>query len=215
MIQIKAGKKTVASALTLCFFLQQSFCLQVMATNVSGAIGDNGIYNVAPSARNGDIGYRKYANFDVSNGDVLNLIFNNPQDGVDVKKYNEAVPTQWVAMFDASKNTLFMNGLKCYWGKEDYDEVRDLVSVSLSDNKKFTVHLSGENIISNATGMALSRSFGSQSSAIQRIYSASSVELGIRLIISGRREAKRFSISSNSVIGRSYRFSVILSCPKM
>ncbi|MBO6256584.1 leukotoxin LktA family filamentous adhesin, partial [bacterium] len=95
MIQNKAGKrKVIASALTFCFFLQQSFCLQVMATNVSGAIGDNGIYNVAPSARNGDIGYRKYANFDVSNGDVLNLIFNNPQDGVDVKTFLNLVDNQ-------------------------------------------------------------------------------------------------------------------------
>ena len=42
MIKIKAGKrKAVASALTFCFFLQQSFCLQVLATNISGVTGSN------------------------------------------------------------------------------------------------------------------------------------------------------------------------------
>ena len=65
MIQIKGNKrKAVASALTFCFFLQQSFCLQVLATNISGVTGNNGIYNIDPTAVNNtkDIGFRKYLN---------------------------------------------------------------------------------------------------------------------------------------------------------
>ena len=76
MIKIKAEKrKAVASALTFCFFLQQSFCLQVLATQISGTTGNNGIYNITPTAMNGDIGFRKYKDFNLSEGDVANLIY--------------------------------------------------------------------------------------------------------------------------------------------
>ena len=78
MIKIKAGKrKAVASALTFCFFLQQSFCLQVLATNISGVTGNNGVFDITPTAKNpaGSIGFRKYQNFDLSKGDVANLIY--------------------------------------------------------------------------------------------------------------------------------------------
>ena len=78
MIKIKAGKrKAVASALTFCFFLQQSFCLQVLATNISGVTGSNGVFDITPTAKNpaGSIGFRKYQNFDLSKGDVANLIY--------------------------------------------------------------------------------------------------------------------------------------------
>ena len=62
MIRIKAGKrKAVASALTFCFFLQQSFCMQVLATNIGGVTGQNGVYNIEPTATNGDIGFRKFS----------------------------------------------------------------------------------------------------------------------------------------------------------
>ena len=78
MIQIKAGKrKMVASALTFCFFLQQSFCMQVMATTISGATGVNGVYNIDPTAfsQDGSVGYRKYYKFNLDQGDTANLIF--------------------------------------------------------------------------------------------------------------------------------------------
>ena len=78
MINIRAGKrKAVASALTFCFFLQQSFCLQVLATNISGVTGNNGVYDITPTAKNpaGNIGFRKYQDFDLSQGDIANLIF--------------------------------------------------------------------------------------------------------------------------------------------
>ena len=76
MIQVKSAKrKVVASALTFCFFLQQSFCLQVVATQISGVEGNNGIFNIDPTAMNGDVGFRKYKDFNLSEGDIANLIF--------------------------------------------------------------------------------------------------------------------------------------------
>ncbi|MBQ3819333.1 hypothetical protein II810_02690, partial [bacterium] len=97
MIRTKSAKrKAIASALTFCFFLQQSFCLQVLATNISGAQYDSttGTYNVGPAARNGDIGFRKYANFDLSDGDILNMIFQNKTDGVDINTFVNMVDSQ-------------------------------------------------------------------------------------------------------------------------
>ena len=88
MIQVKAGKrKVVASALTFCFFLQQSFCLQVAATNISGVTGNNGIFNIDPTASNGDIGFRKYQDFDLSKGDIANLIFHDYTSGKDISTF--------------------------------------------------------------------------------------------------------------------------------
>ncbi len=95
MIKIKAGqRKVVASALTFCFFLQQSFCLQVLATQISGVTGVNGVYNIDPTAVNGDIGFRKYDNFDLSKGDVANLIFNNLTNGKDINTFINLVDNQ-------------------------------------------------------------------------------------------------------------------------
>ena len=93
MIKIKAGKrKAVASALTFCFFLQQSFCLQVLATNISGVTGNNGVYNVDPTAMNGDIGFRKYKDFNLSEGDIANLIYH--LQGKDISTFVNFVDNQ-------------------------------------------------------------------------------------------------------------------------
>ena len=95
MIQIKAGKrKAVASALTFCFFLQQSFCMQVMATNISGIEGVDGVYNIDPTAvsKDGTVGYRKYLDFDLSEGDIVNLIYY--LQGRDIKTFLNLVDNQ-------------------------------------------------------------------------------------------------------------------------
>ena len=94
MIRVKTGKrKVVASALTFCFFLQQSFCLQVFATSIDGVAGNNGVFNIDPTAVNGDIGFRKYSFFDLSKGDVANLIFNNKNAG-DISTFVNMVDSQ-------------------------------------------------------------------------------------------------------------------------
>ena len=88
MIKTTAGKrKMIASALTFCFFLQQSFCLQVMASNITGVTGDNGVYNIDPTATNGDIGFRKYSHFELSDGDIANMIFHDGHKGIDINTF--------------------------------------------------------------------------------------------------------------------------------
>ena len=97
MLQIKDGKrKVVASALTLSFFLQQSFCLQVLATNIPGAgvVKDGNVYNISPDATNGDIGFRKGPYFNLSEGDIANLIFHDGHKGVDIKTFLNLIDNQ-------------------------------------------------------------------------------------------------------------------------
>lgn len=45
------------------------------ATDISGVTGNNGIYNINPNQVNGDVGYRYYDQFQLSQGDIANLIF--------------------------------------------------------------------------------------------------------------------------------------------
>lgn len=51
-------------------------------TDITGITGNNGIYNITPEKVNSDVGYRKYDNFNLSAGDIANLIykFNNSKD---------------------------------------------------------------------------------------------------------------------------------------
>lgn len=44
-------------------------------TDITGITGNNGIYNINPEKVNGEVGYRKYNNFDLSAGDIANLIY--------------------------------------------------------------------------------------------------------------------------------------------
>lgn len=45
------------------------------ATDITGINGNNGIYNITPDKLNGEVGYRKYDNFNLSAGDIANLIY--------------------------------------------------------------------------------------------------------------------------------------------
>ena len=47
----------------------------VMATDISGVAGVNGVFNIDPTAINGDVGIRQYKNFNLSAGDIANLIY--------------------------------------------------------------------------------------------------------------------------------------------
>lgn len=47
----------------------------VNATDITGITGNNGIYNINPEKVNGEVGYRKYNNFDLSAGNIANLIY--------------------------------------------------------------------------------------------------------------------------------------------
>lgn len=45
------------------------------ATDITGITGNNGIYNITPEKVNTNVGYRKYDNFNLSAGDIANLIY--------------------------------------------------------------------------------------------------------------------------------------------
>lgn len=47
----------------------------VNATDITGITGNNRIYNITPEKVNSDVGYRKYDNFNLSAGDIANLIY--------------------------------------------------------------------------------------------------------------------------------------------
>lgn len=44
-------------------------------TDITGITGNNGIYNINPEKVNGEVGYRKYNNFNLDAGDIANLIY--------------------------------------------------------------------------------------------------------------------------------------------
>lgn len=45
------------------------------ATDITGVTGSNGVFNITPDKLNGEVGYRKYDNFNLSAGDIANLIY--------------------------------------------------------------------------------------------------------------------------------------------
>lgn len=45
------------------------------ATDITGVAGNNGVFNITPDKLNGEVGYRKYDNFNLSAGDIANLIY--------------------------------------------------------------------------------------------------------------------------------------------
>lgn len=51
------------------------------ATNITGVTGTGNTYNINPAFINGDVGYRKYDNFQLSEGDIANLIYNGTKNG--------------------------------------------------------------------------------------------------------------------------------------
>ncbi|MBR1461424.1 leukotoxin LktA family filamentous adhesin, partial [bacterium] len=71
------GKKSIALTLSALFITMQMLPLKAIATEITGVTGNNGVYNINPTdwITGTDIGYRKYTNFDLSQGDVANLIF--------------------------------------------------------------------------------------------------------------------------------------------
>ena len=73
----KRTQKLVSAALTSLFLLHQTMMISAFATNITNVQGNNGVYDINPTAllKNTDIGLRKYLDFDLSKGDTANLIF--------------------------------------------------------------------------------------------------------------------------------------------
>ncbi len=76
----KNQRRIIASLLTGVFMLQQTMTLSVIATDITGVTGNNGVYNIDPTNVNGTTGFRQYTNFNLSEGDIANLLYNNGID---------------------------------------------------------------------------------------------------------------------------------------
>ena len=97
---LKNSKRVICAVLTAAFIIQQSVFVSAMATNITNVTGNNGVYNIDPTAiiKNTDIGLRKYNNFDLSAGDIANLIY----------KYGDKNINSFVNLVD---NTIKINGI--------------------------------------------------------------------------------------------------------
>ncbi len=62
------------------------------ATDITGVTGSGGVFNIDPTHMNGDVGYRQYENFNLSEGDVANLIFH--RGGRDLSSFINLVDNQ-------------------------------------------------------------------------------------------------------------------------
>lgn len=91
-------RKLLAAVLSVSFVMQQSVFLSVSATDITGVTGNNGIYNINPETIKGDMGFRQYENFNLSKGDIANLIF----------KYGAENVEKFINLVD---NTININGI--------------------------------------------------------------------------------------------------------
>jgi hypothetical protein len=86
----KDTKRVVSALLTALFLAQQTMFVSVAATEITGVRGNNGVYDITPTAlaRKGDgspstVGYRKYTDFQLSKDDIANLIFKYGKNNVE------------------------------------------------------------------------------------------------------------------------------------
>ena len=70
----KTQRRVIASLLTGVFMLQQTMALTVVASEISGITnGGHGTFNIDPTNKAGDIGFRHYEKFNLDKGDIANL----------------------------------------------------------------------------------------------------------------------------------------------
>lgn len=95
----KISKMSVAALIfAVSIITTQSVGLEANATDITGITGNNGVFNINPSEINGEFGLREYENFNLSKGDVANLIF----------KYGAENVSKFVNLVD---NQININGL--------------------------------------------------------------------------------------------------------
>ena len=106
------SKRVLAATLTSLFILQQSSLIGAFASDISGFNQTSGTFNIDPTAiiTNTDIGYRKYENFNLSEGDVANLIFK--YGGQDINTFMNLVDNQIIVngLVNSMRNGNFYNG---------------------------------------------------------------------------------------------------------
>ena len=108
--------KLLASTLTCLFLMPQVVSLEAMATDITGVKPDidGHTYNIRPDGFHGDVGFKKYENFNVSQGDVVNMIFQYFQSGgsVDANGITHMFKTQDVKTFvNLVQNQININGV--------------------------------------------------------------------------------------------------------
>ena len=73
------SKKILASVLCATLSISQ-FPTSVFATDISGISSNGNVYNIEAAKISGDTGFRQYDKFELSKGDIANLIFNKNYD---------------------------------------------------------------------------------------------------------------------------------------
>ena len=59
-------RRIIASLMTGVFMLQQTMALTVVASEISGFNQSSGVFNIDPTKKSGDMGFRQYEKFNLS-----------------------------------------------------------------------------------------------------------------------------------------------------
>lgn len=79
---VKNRAKRISAILIATLFITTN--TSVIATEITGIRGQNGVYNIYPEAimKDGRTGYRQYSNFSVDKGDIANLNYKNGKNNI-------------------------------------------------------------------------------------------------------------------------------------
>ena len=102
----KNQRRVIASLLTGLFLVQQTMTLTVVASEISGVAGSNGVFNIDPATKAGELGFRHYEKFNLSQGDIANLNY------TDISTFVNMVDNQINinGVLNTMKNGAFYNG---------------------------------------------------------------------------------------------------------
>ncbi|MBR1461702.1 leukotoxin LktA family filamentous adhesin, partial [bacterium] len=77
----RKNKKIVSALLTGLFVMQQTICLNAFGSEITGiTAGGSGTFNIDPTSIDGNVGFRSYDVFNLSEGDIANLIYTGQMD---------------------------------------------------------------------------------------------------------------------------------------
>ena len=87
----RQARKLFSAVVIASFLTHQMLLIPALAvsdisnvTNTDG-VGNSGTFNIDPTGKNGDVGFRKYNQFQLGEGDIANFIMN--YDGSDISKF--------------------------------------------------------------------------------------------------------------------------------
>ena len=111
-------KRAIAGLLSCMFLMQQASFLPAFSSEITGSVsgnidtnpinnGNNTQFDIHPDVAHGDFGFKHYTNFNLSQGDIANLIF-ALKNGGDISKFVNLVDSQ--ININGILNTLLSNG---------------------------------------------------------------------------------------------------------